>query len=220
MSEPSPVMRAALAVAALAVAAGAAAIPPTREEVIAWCTDADGMAHCARKIEEQQMKRLPGLAKRDGNDLDVALFPSGTRRFSDVDRAVDPISFALYDSLDPINAVLIYKIAGDRASYVLLQRAGNRVTELPSEPALAPNRQRLATADFCESGCANELTVWRVTREGVVRELVHRPAERWSDAIPRWKDAETVVVEYDAPDGGARRTFERRLSQAGWQAPR
>jgi hypothetical protein len=221
MTSLAPRARRAFAAAcALAFAGHAAAVPPTREEVVQWCAEADGMVHCARLIEAQQMKRLPGLAKREDNDLVIALFPSGTRRFSDVDRLVDPVSYAFYDTLDPINGVLLFKVEGDRTSYVLLQRAGNRVTELPSEPALAPNRQRLVTADFCAAGCANELVVWRVTRDGVFPDLVHRPAEAWTDAIPRWKDAETIVVDYAPPGDAPRRTVERSLSQPGWQKPR
>jgi hypothetical protein len=205
---------------ALVVAIPAYAVPLTPEEVVRLCNDAEDKSHCGRLIEQVQLKRLPGLAKRDGLDLVIGLFPSGTRRFSDVERLVDPLSFSLYDSIDPINAVLLYKVEGDRASFVLLQRASDRVTELPSEPVLAPNRQRLATADFCASDCSNELVVWRVTREGVVRELVHRPPERWTNVTTKWKDAETVVVEYTPLAGGAARTLERKLSQPDWQPPR
>lgn len=211
----------ALALAIALVAANpASAVPLTPEEVVRLCNDAEDKSHCGRLIEQVQLKRLPGLAKRDGLDLVVALFPSGTRRFSDVERLIDPLSFSLYDSIDPINAVLLYKVEGDRASFVLLQRATNRVTELPSEPVLAPNRQRLATADFCATDCTNELVVWRVTRDGVVRELVHRPPERWTNVTTKWKDAETVVVDYTPLSGGATRTIERKLSQPDWQPPR
>jgi len=116
--------------------------------------------------------------------------------------------------------VLLFKTDGERATFVLLQRVGNRTTELPSEPALSPDRQRLATADFCATGCTNELAVWRVTREGVVKELVWRSVDDWADATPRWKDAETVLVDYTAASDGTPRTLERKLAQGGWLPPR
>lgn len=212
--------RFAIALAAVAVASVASAVPPTREEVVKWCTDADDMGHCGRLIEQQQMKRLPGLAKREGVDLRIALFPSGTATFTDVENPMQPLSYSLYDSIDPINAVLLFRTDGEKATFVLLQRASNRSTELPAEPKLSPDRQRLVTADFCASDCVNELAIWRVARDGVAKELVWRTTEDWSDAIPRWKDAETVVVEYTAAPGGERRTVERKLSADGWLKPR
>ena len=207
-----------LALAALA--STALAVPPTRDELGQWCAEAEDMAHCGRLVEQRQMKRLPGLATRDGVSLKVALYPSGTVTFKDDENAIHPVSYSLFDSIDAINAVLLFKTDGERATFVLLQRVGNRTTELPSEPALSPDRQRLATADFCAAGCTNELAVWRVTREGVVKELVWRSADDWADATPRWKDAETVLVDYTAASDGTPRTLERKLSQGGWLPPR
>ncbi|GMU71821.1 MAG: hypothetical protein AMXMBFR42_12820 [Burkholderiales bacterium] len=213
--------RRALAVAAIAcVSAAALALPPSREEVVKWCTDADDMAHCGRLIEAQQMKRLPGLAKREGVDLRIALFPSGTATFTDVENPLQPLSYSFYDTIDPINGVLVFKTDGEKATFVLLQRTSNRTTDLPSEPKLSPDRQHLVTADFCASDCANELAIWRVARSGVTKALVYRTTEDWTDAIPRWKDAETVVVDYQPAGGGPRRTFERKLSAGGWLEPR
>ena len=209
---------AALALATLALPA--AAVPPTRDELAQWCADADDMAHCGRLIEQQQMKRLPGLAKREGLNLHVNLFPTGTATYTDVENPLQPLSYSLFDSIDAINAVLLFKTDGDRSGFVILQRAGNRSTELPSEPALSPDRQRIATSDFCATGCVNELAVWRVTRDGVVKELVWRSAEDWAEATPRWKDAETVVVDYTPASDGTPRTMERKLSQGGWMPPK
>jgi hypothetical protein len=212
-------LRGGLAAMALAaVAAPALAVPPTRDELAQWCAEAEDMAHCGRLIEQQQLKRLPGLARREGVELRVALFPSGAATFTDIENPLQPLSFSLFDSIDAINAVLLFKTDGERTTFVLLQRAGNRTIELPSEPVLSPDRQRLATADFCLARCANELAIWRVTREGVSKELAWRSAEDWSDATPSWKDAETVVVEYVAAADGTPRTLERKLSQGGWTA--
>ena len=208
------------AIALAAIASVASAVPPTREELTQWCAEAEDMAHCGRLIEQQQLKRLPGLARRDGLNLRIALFPSGTTTFTDVENPQQMLSYSLFDSLDPINAVLLFKTDGEKTTFVLVQRAGNRSVELPSEPALSPDRQRLATADFCASRCVNELAIWRVTRDGVVKELVWRSAEDWADATPRWKDAETVVVEYTPAADGTPRTLERKLTQGGWLTPR
>jgi hypothetical protein len=210
----------AAAIGVVAIASSALAVPPTREELAQWCGEAEDMAHCGRLIEQQQLKRLPGLAKREGTSLRVALFPSGTATFTDVENPQQMLAYSLFDSIDAINAVLLFKTDGEKTSFVLLQRAGNRSVELPSEPALSPDRQRLATADFCASRCVNELAVWRVTREGVAKELVWRSTEDWADATPRWKDAETIVVEYTRADDGTPRTLERKLSQGGWLTPR
>jgi len=211
---------AAAAIALSAIASVAIAVPPTRDELAQWCAEAEDMGHCGRLVEQQQMKRLPGLAKREGVNLRVALYPTGTATFTDVENPIHPVSFNLFDSIDAINAVLLFKTQDDRATFVLLQRVGNRTTELPSEPALSPDRQRLATADFCSTACTNELAVWRVTREGVVKELAWRSTEDWADATPRWKDADTVVVEYTTASDGMPRTLERKLSQGGWLPPR
>ena len=211
----------ALAVAAIAlVAAPAPAVPPTRDEVVQGCSEADDMAHCGRLIEQQQLKRLPGLAKREGVDLKVNLFPSGTATFTDVENPLQPLSYSLYDSIDPLNAVLLFKTDGEKATFVLLQRASNRATELPSEPKLSPDRQRLATADFCAADCANEIAIWRVARDGAAKELVWRTTEDWTDATPRWKDADTIVVDYTTASDGIRHTVERKLAADGWIKPR
>jgi hypothetical protein len=204
------------AIAVATIATGALAVPPTRDELAQWCAEAEDMAHCGRLIEQQQMKRLPGLATREGVALKIALFPSGTATFSDIENPLQPLSFSLFDSIDAINAVLLFKTDGERTTFVLLQRAGNRSVELPSEPVLSPDRQRLVTADFCATRCANELAVWRVTREGVSKELAWRSPEDWGDATARWKDAETIVVDYVAAADGTPRTLERKLSQGGW----
>ena len=196
------------------------AAPPTAADLARICAHAEDQAHCGRLIEQQQLKRLPGLARREGTSLRIALFPTGSATFTDVENPQQMLSYSLFDALDAINAVLLFKTDGEKTSFVLLQRAGNRSVELPSEPALSPDRQRLATADFCPTRCVNELAVWRVTREGVVKELVWRSPEDWADATPRWKDADTVVVDYTTAADGTPRTLERKLTQGGWAAPR
>jgi hypothetical protein len=211
-------MRGRLAVAALAAlfARACLALPPTADEIAKLCTDAEGPAHCMRMVEAQQLKRLPGLATRDGNQLRVTLFPNGSTTFDDVDTLSGGTSYALWDYVNELNAVVLWTMRDDTAGFVLLQRAGGRRTPLPAEPVLSPDRQRFATADFCEARCENRLTVWRVSREGVQREADWQPAQTWSDAGVKWKDPDTLVVEATPAGGGPGTTVERRLGDPGW----
>jgi hypothetical protein len=162
------------------------------------------------------LKRLPGLATRDGATLRVMLYPAGSVTFTDVDTLSGGSSFALWDNISEINATVLFVTKDDEASFLLLQRATGRQTPLPAEPILAPDRQRLATADFCESRCENSVVVWRISRDCVSREVEWKPTESWSDASVRWKDAGTLVVEYTPAGASASATLERRLSDAGW----
>ena len=127
------------------------------------------------------MKRLPSLATRDGTVLKVSLYPSGTATFADTEALNGGRSYSLWDYLDPINAVLLYTTDGDTVTFTLLQRTNGRKVELPTEPRVAPDRQRLVTADFCPKQCVNELAVWRVTRDGVYKEL------GWKPRYPSWR---------------------------------
>ena len=206
---------AAAAVALLAsTAADVCAVPLTVEELAATCANADGLAHCGRLVEEIQLKRLPGLAVRDGDTLHVNLYPAGRTSFSDA-RDADR-SFSLWDYLDPVNAVVLYVAHGDDASFLLLQRTTGRTFEFPAEPKLSPDRQRLLTADFCPSGCRNELTTWRIDRQGVRKEASWAPSERWADASARWKSADAVVVDYTRAADQSSGSIERRLAEPGW----
>ncbi len=196
-------------------AAGAWAVPPTSQELATWCANVEDASHCGRRVEEQQLKRLPGLATRDGLNLKISLFPSGFTTFTDVEDPRGGKSYSLWDTLDPINAAVLYTTEGDTTTFTLLQRATGRRIVLPSDPVLAPDRQRLATADFCAERCDNEVTLWRVTRDNVTRELVFKPAERWSDVTLRWKDAGTLVLQYTVD--GASKNQERTLAADGWR---
>ena len=164
-----------LAGALLAVAAGiATAAPPGPEKVAELCASVEGPAHCGRMIEAEQMKALPNLAKRDGDTLSITLFPAGQRAFVDLAAANSDKSYALYDYWSPVNAVVLLVTDGDDTSFSILQRTTGQVTELPAEPLLGPDRQRLVVADFCAK-CSNELTVWRIARDGIRRELAWKP---------------------------------------------
>jgi len=203
----------ALVVAWIATPGSGAPLPD--DEIAALCAKAEGTWHCGRLIEEAQLKRLPNLATREGITLKVSLYPAGVASFTDTEALNGGRSYSLWDYLDPINAVLLYTTDGDTVTYTLLQRSNGRKVELPNEPKVSPDRQRLVTADFCESRCVNELAVWRVSRDGVRKELSWKPKQPWSDAGATWKDAETLTIEY-TPAGGKSAVLDRRLSEPGW----
>jgi hypothetical protein len=195
----------------------ATAAPLSAEELAAACAGAEGPAHCARRVEEVQLKRLPNLAVRDGDTLKVSLYPTGVADFVDTESLHGGRTFALWDFLSEVNAVVLFVTDEGNASFVLLQRANGRRTSLPAEPRLSPDRTRVATADFCASSCVNELAVWRITRDGVRKELAWNPAQKWDDAGVSWKSAETLVVEYTPAGAAAGATLERRLTDPGWR---
>ena len=198
-------------------ALGAAAEPLSTAEIEQLCAQADDAVHCGRLIEDAQLKRLPNLARREGSALLVSLYPSGTATFTDSDDAVHGRSYSLWDYLDGINAVLLYTSAGEKTSFTLLQRTSNRRYELPTEPQVSPDRQRLVTADVCGARCTNEVAVWRVSKDGVSKELAWSPGADWTDAAARWKTPETLVIEYTVAGAGTTSTLERRLSDPTWK---
>ena len=221
MTRPSTLLAAcragAVAALALTVPALVAAAPLGPEELAATCAQSEGPAHCGRMVEQIQLKRLPNLATRDGTTLKVSLYPSGSVAFADTEAINGGRSYSLWDYFDSINAVLLYTTDGDAVTFTLLQRSNGRRIELPTEPVVSPDRQRLVTADFCPSQCVNELAVWRVTRDGVTKELTWKPQEAWTDAGAKWKTAETLVIEY-TPAGNAKAgQLERRLTDPTWQ---
>jgi len=214
MYRTAGIAAAALLVALRVAPTGAVALTP--QEIATACDGAEGIAHCGRRVEEVQLKRLPGLATREGDVLRVSLYPDGQTSFTDTVAPNGGRSYALWDYLDRVNMAVIYATQGDDASFVLLQRTTGRTFEVPAEPKLAPDRQRLATADFCTQGCSNAVAVWRITRDAVRKEATWTPPERWSDGSVRWKSADTLEIEYSRPGESASHTIERRLDEPGW----
>jgi hypothetical protein len=188
----------------------------TPAEVREACANADGTAHCGRLIETLQLQRLPGLARREGNVLTVALYPAGTATFTDIDDPISGRSYSLWDSLDPINAVLLYTTANESTSFTLLQRRTNRRFNLPAEPVLSPDRQRLVVADICPKHCGNQITVWRIAGDGLRKELVWSPGNDWIDAAAQWKDADTLSLEYSVAGQPGDAKLERKLTDPAW----
>jgi len=190
---------------------------PSLDRVQTLCANVESPSHCGRVIEAEQLKALPDLAKREGDTLTVKLYPSGTRLFVDTIASSNERSYALWDYWSPVNAVVLFVTSGDDLSYAILQRATGQLTTLPAEPVLAPDRQHLAVADFCTRNCTNELTVWRVSRDGVRKELGYRPPAAWGDVTATWKDPDTLVVEYTPPGASAASKVDRKLTAPDWK---
>jgi len=210
-----PCVAAALAAAVTFAPISAPAAPLAPARVAELCANADGLPHCGQLIEAEQLKSLPNLAVRDGDTLRVSLFPTGVREFVDVDTVRGSQTFSVWDYWGSINAVVLFTTNFDQTGYAVLQRATGQVTALPAEPVLAPDRQRLAVADFCEKDCNNNITVWRVTRDGVRRESAWKPQDSWTDVTVSWKDPATLAIEHTRSDGKTL-TLERRLTDPGW----
>jgi hypothetical protein len=209
-------LRAILALTAFAFALPSSGAPLAAPQIAELCRNAEDQAHCGRLIEEVQLKRLPGLAERAGDDLKVALFPNGIATFTDRIAITGAKSFTLWDYFDRINAVVLFTTDSDQTGFLLLQRANGRQTRLPAEPSLSPDRLRLVTADFCATGCDGEVVVWRVDRDGVQKELAWKPKAAWTDATASWRDADTLTFEYTQAGEDKPRTAERGLADAGW----
>ncbi|HTS23923.1 MAG TPA: hypothetical protein VMN79_19200 [Casimicrobiaceae bacterium] len=185
----------------------------SNSEITELCAQAEDPAQCGRLVEGAQLKRLPNLARRDGNVLSVTLYPAGTASFTDDE--VSGRSYSLWDYLDGLNAVLLYTTVGETTTFTLLQRTTNRRIELPTEPQLAPDRQHLVTADICAERCSNEVAVWRVSRDGIRKELAWSPGPAWTDASAKWKDGATLSFDYVGPGGPG--TAEKKLNDPAWK---
>ncbi len=213
-----------VATALLASAAlPAPAAPLTPERVMALCAEVESPGHCGRKVEAEQLKSLPNLAVRSGDTLKVSLFPSGSKDLVDDIVGADARSYALWDYWNTANAVVLFIASGDRLSYGVLQRANGQLTTVPAEPVLSPDRQNLAVADFCTVGCTNQITVWRVARDGIRKVAAWSPRAKWSDVAVNWKDAETLAVQHTPAGDTAGTTVNRALNAPDWQrieAPR
>ena len=207
----------ALAVAVSSISLTVAAAPLTQQEIVGLCGNAEDAAHCGRLIEEVQLKRLPNLARRDGGLLLVSLYPSGTTTFTDSDDPVNGRSYSLWDFLDAINAVVLYSTAGESTSFIVLRRTTNRRFDLPAEPKVSPDRLHIVAADVCPSRCINEIAVWRVSPESLVKELVWTPGEMWSDVVATWKDSNTLAIEYTPAGADKAAVVERKLADPLWK---
>jgi hypothetical protein len=208
--------RAAFVVAAIAVPAFCFGAPPTPAELTKLCTSAEDQAHCGRLVEARRLPALKKVVTREGDELRIALVPVGLTVFRDAVNIVGARTYAVWDYVEDLDAVVLFATDGDRTEFWIVQRRGGGEFRVPSEPVLGPGHKRFATADFCADTCSNELAVWRIDDGGVRKELTWKPAEPWSDAGVAWKGAETLTVEYTSGRDSASRTLERRLNDATW----
>lgn len=193
------------------------AAPLSQQRVIELCAQTEGPGHCGRRIEAEQLKTLPNLATRDGDTLKVTLFPAGTREFIDTIVGADSRAYAVWDYWSNVNAVVLFITEGDKLAYGVLQRANGQLTLLPAEPLLAPDRQRLVVADFCASDCTNELSVWRVARDGIRKQAGFMPAKPWSDVTASWAKDDMLTLRYTLPGEDKPRTLDMPLTSPDWK---
>lgn len=215
-----PRARAWLALFALALPAVASVAPPTAADLAALCRDAEDQAHCGRLVESKQLERLKSIVSREGDELRVALQPTGLAVFRDAVNIVGARTYAVWDYVEDLDTLVLFSTNGDRSEFWLVQRRGGGEFRIPAEPVLAPGHRRFATADFCAQDCDNAIAVWRIDGGGVRKELEWTPRDAWQDAGVRWKDADTIVVEYRAAGAPAAHVVERRLGDAAWSRPR
>jgi hypothetical protein len=199
------------------IALATVAAPLSQQRVIELCAQTESPGHCGRRIEAEQLKTLPNLAVRDGDTLKVTLFPAGTREFVDTIVGADSRAYAVWDYWSNVNAVVLFITEGDKIAYGVLQRANGQLALVPAEPILAPDRQRLVVADFCASDCTNELSVWRITRDGIRKEAGFAPAKPWSDVTAGWAKDDVLTLRYTMPGEDKPRTVDMPLASPDWK---
>jgi len=207
-----------LALAALLASAPLAhGAPISRAELTSLCIEADDAAHCGRLVEARQLRALSRFLERDGNELRIQLVPFGLTTFRDSDGVRGTRSYAVWDYLPDLETVVLFTTQGDRTGFMLVQRRGGAEFGLPAEPVLSPDRRRFVTVDVCARDCDQEVTLWRIGADGVVKEATWRPPADWSDASATWRTAGTIVFDYSTANDGGSHTLERRLADPSWQ---
>jgi hypothetical protein len=208
----------ALVAGLFAAAIGLAhAAPLAPQDIATLCAGAEDQAHCGRLIEARQIARLPGLAVRDGDDLRISLYPSGTVTFRDVVHLTGAQTYALWDALSNIGAVVLFTTDGDRSGYLLVTRHDGKRYALPAEPVVSPDRRYFATADFCTAGCDNEVALWRVTREDVRKERVLRPDTAWRDAAADWNVDGSLAIDFQREGSEQRERMQLSVTDPRWR---
>lgn len=198
------------------LAAACIAAPPTPAELARLCGNAEDPAHCGRLVEARQLARLKAIVAREGDELRIELLPAGSTMFRDAVNIIGARTYAVWDYLEQLETLVLFATEGDRTEFWLVQRRGGGEYRIPSEPVLAPGRNRFATSDFCAQGCDNEIAVWRIDAGGVRKELAWAPRDAWSDAGVAWKNSDTLAIEYTIAGESGSRTLERRIGDSAW----
>jgi len=205
---------------ALALPALAHAAPLPRAELVALCAEAEDQAHCGRLVEARQLRALSRIVERNGDELRVLLSPFGLSVFHDTVNVNGARTYAVWDYLENQETLVLFTTVGDRTAFLLVQRHTGEEYRVPSEPVMAPDDRRFATADFCARECDNEVAVWRIDRDHVRKEAAWTPPAAWSDVSVMWRGPDAIALEYSLPGETRPRTLERRLDDASWQKVR
>ena len=206
--------------AAFTASCVAGAASPTPAELVKLCAGAEDQAHCGRIVEARQLARLKRFVARNGDELRIDLLPDGSTVFRDAVNIVGARTYAVWDYLDDLETLVLFATNGDRTEFWMVQRRGGGEFRIPSDPVVAPDRRRFATADFCTEECENEVAVWRIDAGNVRKELAWTPREQWADASVGWKSPGVIVIDYARADDSARHTLERRLDDPAWNRVR
>ena len=108
--------------------------------------------------------------------MTVALYPNGSTTFTDVDDADNARSFSLWDSLDPINAVAA--LHNDQRCDQF--HAAAAADQSPLQPAgragaVARTGSVWSPRTSVPRHCTNEIAVWRISNDGLRKELSWSP---------------------------------------------
>jgi len=201
----------------LVLPALAHAAPIARADLIALCRDAEDQAHCGRLVEARQLKALPRIAERNGDELRVQLTPFGLTVFHDTINVTGALTYAVWDYLERLDTLVLFTTVGERTGFMLVQRRTGDEHRVPAEPMMAPDGRHFATADVCARECDNEVAVWRIGKDGVHKVAAWTPPAAWSDVSVAWRSGDALVVEYSVAGESAPRTVERRLDDPSWK---
>ncbi len=207
-------------IAAIVFAATLAhAAPISHAELTSLCIEAEDAAQCGRLVEARKLHALSRIVERDGNELRVSLSPFGLTIFRDSANVRGTRSYAIWDYVEDLDTLVLFTTNGDRSGFMLVQRRGGGEYGIPAEPVFSPDRKHFVTVDVCPRECDNEIVVWRIGRESVVKEAEWRPPADWTDASATWRGDGRIAIDYSSSTDGAR-TVERRLADPSWQKPR
>ena len=186
---------------------------PSAELFEKLCANTADTAECGKKIEIEQIRRAPGLVRREGDLLAVSMPGEPPFLFEDKPGEAGPnVSFFAYS--DKADAVLLYRAQGDKLDFVLVHRPTASTTYLPNEPQFNSDGRYFVTADFCKEGCENRLTVWRFERRGPARERVFVPRAAWTDAGVSWGSPRRLIVDYT--ENGKNTSMNVEMSDPRW----
>lgn len=223
----TPFPLAAACVAALYLSAAPAvhaALPSAEIEKL--CAGADGSHECGRRIETAVTAKLPdGLAKRNGDTLTIALLPEAgatgsvprSLTFTDKEDAARGIAYTVWDYLPMLDAVVLYVNEDLSSHFFWIGRSSGKTVSLPAEPVVAPDGKRLATADFCASGCTNEIVVWKIGNDLPAKDRSWAPKESWIDAEASWSLTGALNLSYQKKGAAGFSQMTRRMNDSDWR---